>query len=204
MTMCQTQMDTRQKESESTPKSTRGRPLKPHEEGSLHFFHKHLNLERINKQVYATEKGLSFCLPGRLILPLPSRFKALIKKCQVRHGEGGGGGLAGISPCLWSLLSQAGNVCAGCQCASDQALHTDLLPGNAAGLRDRRHTQDSDAAEKSSLLHLNRGRHAGTGGSRRIGWMLKHSWNVHYEFWMWFVEARMWPESGRTKTFFFF
>lgn len=118
--------------------------------------------------------------------------------------EKGGGGLAGISPCLWSLLSQAGNVCAGCQCASDQALHTDLLPGNAAGLRDRRHTQDSDAAEKSSLLHLNRGRHAGTGGSRRIGWMLKHSWNVHYEFWMWFVEARMWPESGRTKTFFFF
>lgn len=94
-------------------------------------------------------------------------------------------GVTGISPCLWSHWSQAGNVCAGCQCVSDQALHTDLLPGIAAALRTAS-TQDSDA-EKSSLLHLSQGRHAGKKAHREIGWMLKYSWNVYYEFWMWFV-----------------
>lgn len=38
MTMSQTQMDARQKELESAPKSTPEGPLKPHEEGSLHLF----------------------------------------------------------------------------------------------------------------------------------------------------------------------
>lgn len=96
-----------------------------------------------------------------------------------------GGEVAGISTCLWSLWSQAGNVCAGCQCVSDQALHTDLLPGNAAVLRAAS-TQDSDA-EKSSLLHLNRGRHAGIKSHRGLAGCFRHSWNVHSEFGMWFV-----------------
>lgn len=49
---------------------------------------------------------------------------------------------------------------------SDQALHTDLLPGNAAVLQAAS-TQDSDA-EKSSLLHSNPGCHAGIKSHRGL------------------------------------
>ncbi len=95
-------MDARQK---STPKSTPDRPLKPHEEGSLHLFgtqsmqqtpklrEKEIRDWKAEGDRWKSKKGFSkglrlVCFPRLLILPLPSRFKALIKKCQVRHGGG--------------------------------------------------------------------------------------------------------------------
>lgn len=64
MTMCQTQMDSRQRESESTPKPTPEGPLKPYEEGSLHPFDtqtcsKHLNSEWRNERLKSRETGVS-------------------------------------------------------------------------------------------------------------------------------------------------
>lgn len=86
---------------------------------------------------------------------------------------------AGIAPRLWCFWSRAGNVCAGCLCVSDQALHMDLAFGNAVALRTAS-TQDSDAV-KSSLLHSNQKAPRWHIGSQGIGWMIQRSRKVHCE-----------------------
>lgn len=117
MTMCQTQMDSRQRELKSTPKSTPEGPLKSHEEGSLHPFDiqtcsKRLNSERRNKRLGSRDRCDTKALfPPTFHSRCPPDLKFQLKSAKSDMGGwGGGGGGTGISLCLWSLWSQAGNV----------------------------------------------------------------------------------------------
>lgn len=53
------------------------------------------------------------CFPRLLILLLPSRFKALIKKCQVRHGGGQQGSplASGASGAKQEMFVPVASVC---------------------------------------------------------------------------------------------
>lgn len=100
MTMCQTQMDSRQRELKSTPKSTPEGPLKSHEEGSLHPFDiqtrsKRLNSERRNKRLGSRETGVSDTkapFPPTFHSRCPPDLKFQLKSAK---SDMGGAGVAG-------------------------------------------------------------------------------------------------------------
>lgn len=91
LTMCQTQMDTRQPELPSAPKSSPQRPLvkKVHcTFSALRLAPKPRNAPEKQRDRWKQHKGLQSCPPPHTPHPTPNRFKDSIKKCLVRHRVG--------------------------------------------------------------------------------------------------------------------
>lgn len=88
-----------------------------------------------------------------------------------------GGGFGGSPLASGASGAKQEMFCGGCQCASDQALQTDLLPGNAAVLQTA--GKPDSNAERRSSLHVNR-------GDFTTDWLgcLNTPGTLHYELWL--------------------
>lgn len=78
-----------------------------------------------------------------------------MKKCQPRLGRG----WVFFFSFFWGVGGEWGPLqemfCSGCQCASDQALQMDLLPGNAVVVQTA--GKPDSNAERRSSLYVNQG-----------------------------------------------